>query len=1556
MVKFLLVNSNYNGGIVFENKSSNSNLDMALKIRLPTSGKEKWNTDRMFPLLQTLQPRDKSSECPQNPDYKETGFLYLQYIITKGIIMHLNKTSENFFNQTTLAMNRHPYPPYNNDPMVLVIQGQLPFILILSFILCAVQIVKDIVQEKELRLKEAMKIMGLDNWIMWLGWFIKYFIFMLISISIMTLFLCVKVGDMGSVVGYTDPAIIFLFLLSYTLATITFCFFLSTLFSKANSGSVAGGVLFFLSYTPYSFIGIRYATLTWGTKVGCCLLSNMALAFGGQVLGIFEGQGVGVQWNNISHGSSVDDDFTFLQVILMLLFDAILYSLLTWYIEAVFPGEYGVPQKWYFPFTKSYWIGTIQTKCLSGTLGTSQEDDRQFFETEPSNLKAGIQIKNLYKAFNNGKKVAVEDLTLNMFEGQITALLGHNGAGKTTTISMITGMIPPSNGTAIVNGYDIRNNIRSVRSSLGICPQHDILFEMLTVKEHLEFFALLKGFPKEFLDAEVNKMIQSITLEDKRNVLSKSLSGGMKRRLSLGIALIGDSKIIILDEPSSGLDPNARRQIWSVLEKHRMGRTMLLTTHFMDEADHLGDRIAIISDGVLKCSGSSLFLKSKYGAGYHLVIVKSPDCNVVDVSKLLKQYIPEAKMESNVGAELSYLLPHHSSSQFENLFNTIQSEQSSLGILSYGVSVTTMEEVFLKVCQNQNPSTLAECYENTERNNLGSECVVPVPEYSSFKTTMRNCRTKKTGFALILQQFRAMLAKKMIYSWRNKFMSIIQIIVPLLFTIVALVSIKTFPSRNNFPPLLLTPEKYGQNYIPFSSPLNLTKEEENIINLYQDKSLSKNIHFVNINKQRSNITEYLGSISIKDRENYNEQYMISADFGATKPNHYLAYFNDQSFHSSPISLGMMMSAIFKQFLDYSSNIIYINHPLPVSEKGAQSNSFLSPDGFTISVMVLFGVGFTAASFSLFVVKERCTKSKHLQYISGLYPFNFWGSTYIWDLLSFLVISIFLIIAFACLDTKAYIGDTRFLGILLLFFLYAAAILPMVYVMSFIFKTPTSSFVWLALINLIAGILTVLAVNILRIPALDLQDVSDVLFWVFLVIFPQFCLGQGLVDFYTNFELIQFCDKNFFFPTCRADCKENCYPFNKNYLGWEGKGIGKQLVFLFIQNIIFLLLLIFIESSVFEKMVYTLKMLTKKKVQTITIQKSTESIRSLDDDVLKEKERVEKCHEGNDVIVVKNVSKLYNNFLAVNHLSVGISAGECFGLLGINGAGKTTTFKMLTGDERITNGMIYINNVSIKSDIRQIQRYIGYCPQFDALIECMTGREVLKMFALIRGISPDKNTQVVNDLIEELMLQKYADKQVKTYSGGNKRKLSTAVALIGDPPVVLLDEPTTGMDPGTRRNLWNTLIKVRDTGRTLILTSHSMDECEALCTKIAIMVNGQFRCYGSTQHLKSKFGDGYTLIIKVKHESASDIPHNDVPQSLEPLMNFIETSLPGCTLKDMHEGLIHYQIAKNPNISWAQMFGTLENAKNMFNIEAYSLGQTSLEQVFINFARSQITRK
>uniref|UniRef100_A0A0U9HSY5 Putative ABCA protein n=1 Tax=Chrysomela populi TaxID=154003 RepID=A0A0U9HSY5_CHRPP len=271
---------------------------------------------------------------------------------------------------------------------------------------------------------------------------------------------------------------------------------------------------------------------------------------------------------------------------------------------------------------------------------------------------------------------AIKGINLTIYEGHITAILGHNGAGKTTLFNILTGLTAPTAGTALIFGYDVRDpdDMDQIRRMTGVCPQHDILFDNLSPREHLQFFAAVKGIHPTGIESEVTKTLRDIDLTDKANAPAKHLSGGQKRKLSIGIAVIGDPKIIILDEPTAGVDPYSRRHMWSVLQNRRHGRVILLTTHFMDEADILADRKAVVSKGNIRCCGSSLFLKNKFGIGYHLTLVLEGICKEQAINRLVKTHVSKAEKARRHGRELSFILPHNAVEKFASLFSAIEQE------------------------------------------------------------------------------------------------------------------------------------------------------------------------------------------------------------------------------------------------------------------------------------------------------------------------------------------------------------------------------------------------------------------------------------------------------------------------------------------------------------------------------------------------------------------------------------------------------------------------------------------------------------------------------------------------------------------------------------------------------------------------------------------------------------------------------------------------------------------------------------------------------------------
>ena len=222
---------------------------------------------------------------------------------------------------------------------------------------------------------------------------------------------------------------------------------------------------------------------------------------------------------------------------------------------------------------------------------------------------------------------------------------------------------------------------------------------------------------------------------------------------------------------------------------------------------------------------------------------------------------------------------------------------------------------------------------------------------------------------------------------------------------------------------------------------------------------------------------------------------------------------------------------------------------------------------------------------------------------------------------------------------------------------------------------------------------------------------------------------------------------------------------------------------------------------------------------------------------------------------------------------------------------------------------------------------------------MTGRETLTMFARLRGVPPEQVSTLVDDLLERLTLTPHADKITKAYSGGNKRKLSLGLALIGDPQVLLIDESSSGLDPLAKRRMWD-LIEEAARTRSVILTTHSMQEAEALCTRVAIMVQGQFVCLGSVQHLKSKYMDGYSVDMFCNSSASLE--------TVDRVEMEVLYALPGSHVSERHGRFLRFEVSNVSCLGLGTCFRRLQELKNRPDllVENYSVAQSSLEHVFV----------
>eukprot|EP01022_Parablepharisma_sp_SALTPOND_P028453 TRINITY_DN70995_c0_g1_i1.p1 TRINITY_DN70995_c0_g1~~TRINITY_DN70995_c0_g1_i1.p1 ORF type:complete len:771 (+),score=42.77 TRINITY_DN70995_c0_g1_i1:1465-3777(+) len=393
----------------------------------------------------------------------------------------------------------------------------------------------------------------------------------------------------------------------------------------------------------------------------------------------------------------------------LIILDVLIYLLLGLYLDNVLPGVGGVRRPLHFFLTKSYWFPNERSEVAvenNALIPTKETTEGEVFEPVDAGLKAQedtgdcLTIKGMTKIYGDGK-LAVNNVSLNIYKGQVFILLGHNGAGKTTSLSMLTGLLSPTKGSATINGINIFTELDRLRGMLGICPQESIFYDDLTVEQHIRIMSMLKGVNYDAESAILQGLLYELDMLHTLNNKARTLSGGEKRKLSLVLALIGKPQILMLDEPTSGLDATARQKVWAIVKRMKKDCIVLMTTHYMDEAEKLGDRIAIMADGEIKCCGSPLFLKNNYGTGYNLSLVKADESFQEElITGLISIHVPNYTKLSESRTEVVYRLPFEAVKQFPGLFSEIDRSSDKLGISSYGVAITSLEDVFLKVGAN----------------------------------------------------------------------------------------------------------------------------------------------------------------------------------------------------------------------------------------------------------------------------------------------------------------------------------------------------------------------------------------------------------------------------------------------------------------------------------------------------------------------------------------------------------------------------------------------------------------------------------------------------------------------------------------------------------------------------------------------------------------------------------------------------------------------------------------------------------------------------------------
>eukprot|EP00301_Raphidiophrys_heterophryoidea_P004938 c12109_g1_i2.p1 GENE.c12109_g1_i2~~c12109_g1_i2.p1 ORF type:complete len:1737 (+),score=451.65 c12109_g1_i2:522-5213(+) len=1520
-----------------------------------------------------------------------SGFLYTQQLIDRSIVAYISSNS-NVTLET--GIRKFPYPAFTSKDAQRTLAFMMPFYLLLIFSIQVRTTLTSILEEKEKKIREGMLMVGLKDWVNQLSWLLTSMIKVTVVIIVV-----VPVGIHSDLFEGCDGTLLFVFFWLFCLATAAFTFFIATFFSSSQTGGMLGYLIYFALSTPAAIIVTRDDVSATG-KLLSCLLSPCAFFLGTRIVNDAQGNGQALTWETISDPTLSDVNVAFSSVICMLFVDVTLYFLLAWYVGKVWPNEYGTTLPWYFPFTKWYWLpgsstdssvsqDTPAVPLLSSNDTPSTQVANNIQPRVGQQGVASVRVCGLTKTFKKGIK-AVEEVTWDAYENEITALLGHNGAGKSVTISMLTGLYPPTSGNAYVNNHAIGSHMDKVRQSIGVCPQHDILWDELTVHEHLRIFASIKGLAGQQLEAAVTDKIREVGLEEKRNENAMSLSGGMKRRLSVAMALIGDPRVVFLDEPTSGMDPEGRRQVWDLLRQAKQHRAIILTTHFMDEADLLGDRIAIMATGKLRVMGTSLFLKNRYGIGYHLNLVKKAGFSAQRVTEFVRRHVPLASILSNTAGEFAMVLPLASAPSFADLFTEFDTSSESLGISSYGVSVTTLEEVFLKLADEYenagdevsnaiHSGHMVQSFVTPDVNGLsdpvsstdpghdipmqgGALSPVSSPRDGGGLSDKDEDEVYRVygirGMPSTERQTIALVRKKLNSARRNKRAIWIQFGLPVMFVLISTgfrsltsltktttgdsVSLSPFdqlsshhldsPYHFQFASPSMSQPVFFPSGLNASSLISMTPTIPNALSpaFYMPQSVYDQI------QPATDPFAILGT--------YN---LAVVDFTPSDPaqNYTIAY-NDSSYASLPMAMSVVNGGWIKALKGRTNNtsvgvaVTYAPFSRVAGEQTSSDPGAYAAASSTV-IYMSFGIISIMGIAVTNVVREKENKIKQHLITCGTKPLAYWSSQFLFDIM-FYSLPLGGITAIVAAFNVLGLAGSHLIGTFLLFMLFGFAALPLAYMCSFFFDVASTATTVTLLGQSFLNIALLVGYIVLSIPTLvSNPNIAKILEYIG-YLFPNFALSAGLYKLSSSYATCA--TQRDLDPSYNSgDCDKSDHIFAWNML-------MPNLIYLVGDAVLFWSLTLHLERRAWLRLTAP----TVASGNTNNNNTDAGDVGEDDIDVKTEEIRVMRLqadieaghHKGKELVRVLGLQKSYETGTlkrpAVRNLTLGIPSGECFGLLGPNGAGKTTAISMLTGATRPTQGTAILHQHNIQTHLTQAFLDIGYCGQHDALDDLLTVEEELRLYAHIKCVPKQDLESVVFNLLARTTLLPHRYKLTKELSGGNKRKLSLAIALIGNPRIVFLDEPSTGMDPKARRAMWQIISdSIHKGGRAMVLTTHLMEECEALCQRIGILVKGRLACLGTAQHLKSRFGKGYHVEVSLADASTMDR-----------VRDLIARVAPGAQETEVYGTHIKFELPRLGGMSLGEIFRQVEANKEQLKIEDYSISQTTLEQVFMRFAKAQ----
>ncbi|KAF7290457.1 hypothetical protein MKEN_01500200 [Mycena kentingensis (nom. inval.)] len=1146
-----------------------------------------------------------------------------------------------------------------------------------------------------------------------------------------------------------------------------------------------------------------------------------------------------------------------------------------------------------------------------------------------------ISVQGLNKTFKTalfrrkgGAVTAVEDLSFDVPQKGIFVLLGSNGAGKSTSLSVVGGLTGRTRGTVVFEG----GVAKPPRGTLGIVPQKNVLIPELSCLQTLRVWRAVKWSDRGDKDEDLEQLLRDCDLGSKIHANADVLSGGQKRKLQLAIGLVGGSNIVLVDEATSGVDPLSRRALWRTLISVRQERTVVFTTHFLDEADLLADHIAILAaPGKLVASGSPVALKRDLGEGYtvQVSLAEKPTADG-ELLRAMRAVAPDTYVSLATPQQPLYHLKSKDTAVVNQVLRLLDAEKARLGIASYDVLGTSIEDIFLELMRKEEESNPEIVQGEKEKEQSRTASAGSVEEVKPVELKLVTGRgTSPWRQALTIFHKRAVIFRR---SWLTPLLAVVIGIcgsaIPLVFLTGRSKScVKTLrlPAFNYslFPPTSTLLEFYeGDASRLLVSPPLLADTLGNL----------SAISAANL----ANITSFFNTTDLGNTTALQPLTLLPVADNATFVRAIQEGIHDISTGgvSLDVQSGQALIAwearppgfMGPSILNFASNLL-LNYALNASGRAGPSPEVILPTYESLppvnagTLVGLKWIAFYAAAmavfpafFALYVSKERRSSVQAMQFSNGLHdPVGLWLGHLLFDSIFTLIMSTVVTIIFAAVSNQFH--GLGFFWLCMV--LYGIAGTLFAYCCSLLVVSPLAAFATVAgyqivmFVLYLAGYLLVLTYA----KTSDADRLITIIHFTLSVLSPVASVTRaGLVAV------------NLFSLLCNGDETDLSASWLASIMRYGG-----PIAYLIVYSLVLLAVLVWADSG----SLVPRKWRKRRPAASGIVSKEAEEKKGKED-VAREAQRVAR---SDDLLRVLNVSKTFESNAVVDDVSFGVGRDTVFCMLGPNGAGKTTTFNVIRGDVIPESGDALIQGTSVLTHPRAARVSLGVCPQFSAIDAQLSVREHLEVYGRLKGLTAPEVASSVDSLLDAIGLRAYADRLASRLSGGNQRKLMLAIALQGNPSVVCIDEFSTGkcIDAKKKREMWSTL-RAATRDKAVIITTHSMEEAAALATKVGILAK-RMLAVGTTEELSARYA---TYQIHFACRTREEVLHAQT----------LMAEIPGSRMADdvatRFEVPIQQEGEGGGGMTLAELFRRL--SENGEEFEEYTVEKATLESVFLKVIR------